>query len=259
MRSTRFGVLLLFAGLVQASFASTITNGSFDIAGTVFFTVPEAAGVVTPAGTCPANTACILWENTTGTVKDEVDISASGLPNGDIPSAIAGTDAANIGNLMNPPDVIGVDFAPATFMTFNNAGITTQLLIDFIEPGIFPSAGCAATPPAPGQTCSPAGSPANFVNNPPAPGQATESWVLEGVTNTPGISWTGNFTSQFTTPYQTVLADLAANGSASNTFAASITLTGMTTTTTVPEPGSMGLTMISLGLIAASMRRRLAK
>jgi len=248
---------VLLAGLIQAALASTITNGSFDIAGTVFFTVPEAAGVVTPAGTCPANTSCILWQNTTGNVDGRVDISASGLPNGDLPSAMAGTDAANIFNLMNPPDGVGAAFAPAAFMNFNNAGITTQLLIDFIEPGIFSSAGCAATPPAPGQLCTPTGSPVNFVNL--SSRQASASWVLDGVADTPGISWTGIFTSQFGTPYQTVLEDLAANGFASNTFAATITLSGTPTTTPVPEPGSMGLTMIRVGLIAASLRRRLAK
>lgn len=258
MRLTVFGVPLLFAGLVQASFASTITKGSFDIAGNVFFSVPEAVSVVTPAGTCPANTACILWENTTGTVKDQVDISVSGLPNGDIPSATAGADAANISNLMSPPDGVGTVFTPATFMTFNNAGITTQLLINFFEPGIFSNTDCTSTP-AVGQTCTVSGSPVNFVNNPPTPGQASASWVLDGVTNTPGITWTGNFTSQFSVPYQTVLTELAANGYESNTFAATITLTGTSTTTPVPEPGTMGLMMVSLGLIAASMRRRSAK
>jgi len=249
---------LLFAGLFQASFASTITNGSFDITGTVFFTVPEASPVVTPAGTCPANTACFLWENSAGTVLDKVDISSAGLPNGDIPSAIAGNDAANISNLMNPPDIVGgTGFAPATFMTFNNAGITTQLLIDLIEPGIFTSAGCTATPPAPGQLCTPPGSPVSFVNT--SRSQATASWVLDGVTDTPGISWTGNFTSALSTPFQTALAGLAANGSVSETFSATITLTGTPITTTVPEPGSMALTIISLGLIATFVRRCSAK
>jgi hypothetical protein len=253
MRLTTLGATLLFAGLVQTSFASTITNGSFNISGNVFFTVPEAVPVVTAAGTCPAGEACIFWEDTGGTNADKVDISASGLPNGDIPSAIAGADAANIGSLTNPPDVVG-GFAPATFMTFNSAGITTQLLINFIEPGIDGSADCAAAP-APGQICTPTGSPVNFTNT--ALDQSTGTWVFSGVTNTPGVSWTGDFTSQFTTPYQTFLADLVANESASNSFAATITL--KEAATTVPEPGSMGLTMISLGLIGTFLRRRSAK
>jgi hypothetical protein len=257
MRLTISVAAVLFAGSVQYSFASTITNGFFDISGTVFFTSPRTVAVVTPAGTCPANTACILWENTTGSVTDKVDISTASLPNGDIPLALAGTDAADIDNLTNPPDVVGgAGFAPATFMTFNNAGITTQLLVDFIEPGIFSSSACGAAP-AVGQVCTVPGSPVNFINLPPKPGQANASWVLEGVTDTPGISWTGNFGSQFTTPYQSVLANLASKGYVSNTFSATISLTG--TPTTIPEPGSMGLTMIGMGLIATFVGRRSAK
>ncbi len=259
MRLTTLGTPLLLVGLVQASLASTITNGTFNITGIVVFTVPEAGGVVTPAGTCPANTACILWENPTETLQDEVDISASGLPNGDIPAAIAGTDAANIGNLTNPPDIVGgAGFAPATFMTFNNDGITTQLLIDFIRPGLFSSTECSAAP-AVGQTCTPVGSPISFLNNPPPPGLAQALWELEGVTNTGGISWIGDFDAPLGTPYQTVLADEASTGFVLENFSATITLTGTPTTTTVPEPGSMGLTMISVGLIACFMRRRPAK
>jgi len=243
--------------LVQYSFASTITHGVFDISGTVFFTAPKAGAVVTPAGTCPAGTACIFWENSAGTLVDKVDISTVGLPSGDIPLAISGNAAANISNLTNPPEVVGgAGFAPTTFMTFNNGGVTTQLLLDFIDPGVFPSTDCALAP-AVGQICSPPGSAVNFVNNPPRPGQASASWVLEGVTDTPGISWTGNFGSQFTTPYQTVLANLASKGSVEETFSATISLTG--TTTTVPEPGSMGLTMIGMALIATFVGRRSAK
>lgn len=260
MRLTILVAAALFVGLAQTSFASTITNGFFDISGTFYVTAPETASVVTPAGTCPTDTACLFWQDSSATNDQLVDISASGLPNGNIPLAIAGNDAATIANLENPPDVVGSTISLPTFMTFLNGGVTTTLDLTFIDPGFYPSTDCSS-PPAVGQVCTVPGSMVNFVNNPPATGQATASWVFQGTTNTPGITWTGNFTSQFpeNTPYQTVLSDLTTNGYVANTFSATISLTGTPTTTTVPEPGSLGLMMISTGLIATFVRRRSAK
>jgi len=204
------GVVL---GMTSASFASMITNGSFDIAGTIFVT--GNGGVVTPAGTCPAGTACIFWQDTSApAVNNKANISSTGLPNGNIPAAIAGTDAANISTLTNPPEVVdSTGFPPQTFMSFNNAGVTTVLLINFIPPGINGAAGCAATPPAAGQQCTPPGSLFNLQNLTAT--SSIVSWQFSGITNdTPGVVWSGTFTSQFNTqPFQTVLANLAANGS----------------------------------------------
>jgi hypothetical protein len=108
--------------------------------------------------------------------------------------------------------------------------------------------------PAVGQQCTLVGSLFNFVNNPPSPGQATATWVFGGITNTPGVTWVGNFNSQFPgIPYQTVLSDLATNGYVSNTFSATITLM-------VPEPGTMVFMLMGSALIgiAALLRRRCA-
>ena len=230
---------VLLAGLSQVSFGAIITNGHFDISGTIYVTAAAVGPVVTPAGTCPALTACIFWADPTNAVFNKVDISATGLPNGDIPVTIAGNLAANISNLTNPPEVVGgAGFAPQPFISFNNGGITTTLNINFIDPGIYSSALCGAAP-ASGQQCTLPGSPFNFVNNPPPTPtgtpcgtqcQATATFVFEGVTAgnpNPQEHWTANFTSQFPsgTPYQTVFAQLAAQGYVTNTFSATITLT----------------------------------
>jgi hypothetical protein len=107
--------------------------------------------------------------------------------------------------------------------------------------------------PATGQQCTPNNlsasgvSPFNFVNYPPSPGQATATFAFAGTEGT--SNWTGNFTSQFTVPYQTVLGDLATHGSESNTFSASLDVTA------IPEPNmlpALGLGLAMLLLIARS-------
>jgi len=254
------GAAVVLGGLVQCSVAATITNGFFDFGGTIYVTNPETTAVVTAAGTCPVETACIFWQDGSGTHDQEVDISASGLPNGvppnNVPASIAGTDGGNMTNLMNPTDGVGVAINVPDFFSFNNGGVTTTLNLTFIEPGFYSSTDCTMSP-AVGQSCTLPGSLFNFVNNPPPSTlgtpcngqcQATATWVLEGTTNTPGVTWTANFTAQFPvgTPYQTVFAEFV-----SNTFSATLSLT-------VPEPGTLGMMLIGSGLVglATLLRRR---
>jgi hypothetical protein len=269
MRLSTAGLGLLFVCLAQSSFGGTITSGVFDISGTIYVTAAQSTPFSVPGTSfvCPATEACIFWQDSAGSANDKLDIASTGLPNGNIPLALAGNDAANVSNLANPPEIVGGSgFTPTTFMTFNNAGITTDLMLDYIAPGIYSSTACGLAP-AVGQQCTTPGSLFNFVNNPP-PGsgpcngqcEATATWVFEGVTDTPGVTWNGNFTSQFAVgvPFQTVLAELTANGYVSNTFSAAITLTPAATT---PEPGTLYLMFIGTGLLglASFWRRRTAK
>jgi hypothetical protein len=114
----------------------------------IYVTNATTTPVVTPAGTCPAGVACIFWQDSNGITNGEVDISTSGLPNGNIPANIGGNDAATISTLMNPTEPVDMGgFPPALFMTFLNGGITTTLSIDNIAPGIFSSAACDAPAP----------------------------------------------------------------------------------------------------------------
>jgi hypothetical protein len=141
------GVML--SGLSPAAFGIIITNGTFNIAGQIYVT--GAGGVTVPGvGVCPLGVQCIFWQDTgSPALNNKVDISTGGLPNGNLPLGMAGNDAANIVNMTNPPEIVdGIGFAPQPFMSFNNGGVTTQLLLTFIAPGIDGPAGCAASPPA---------------------------------------------------------------------------------------------------------------
>jgi hypothetical protein len=245
------GVLLV--GFAQGSFASTITNGNFDIAGTVYVTAAEATPVVTPAGTCAANIQCIFWQDSAGTLNQKADISNTLLPNGDIPLALFGNDAANIFDLTNPPEVVGTVFTPLTFMTFNNAGVTTDLMLNLIKAGIDPSTLCGSSiaSAAAGQLCTLPGSLFNFQNTSATSSSVT--WNLAGITNTPGVTWTGSFGTTFVTKsFQQVFADLSTNGFVQSTFQANFNLT------TAPEPGPMVLMGSGIGLLlmGVALRKR---
>jgi hypothetical protein len=155
---------------------------------------------------------------------------------------------------------------PGAFLDFDTAPAFPSLDINSIASGIYGSGQCFLTPAAVGQTCTPASGPytfLNLVNNPPpAPigPQATMTFVLSGVTSDGLSDWQAIFTSQFTGPYQTLLAELATGAAFSTTFGATVTVTARNvdpTPTPVPEPTS--LVLVGGGLIALVTRRRRAQ
>ncbi|MCC6343380.1 MAG: PEP-CTERM sorting domain-containing protein [Bryobacterales bacterium] len=131
-----------------------------------------------------------------------------------------------------------------------------QLTLTFIQPGIFSSAQCAA-PPAAGQTCTPivpGGSPFNLLNNTATSSTATFGILVQALdTNTGEVTTgTGTFTTPFSVPYQSILATLANNGSVEdNPYSATFTLD-----TIVPEPATVTMGILGLGLIALGAIRR---
>jgi hypothetical protein len=205
-------------------------SGTFDIAGTVTVT----------------NTT-ITWQDTMG-VAQKSAIGMTGLSGSFV--GLGGTEVT-IRNLNNVTEPVGT-FPPQPFVTFDAAPGLGTLLINDIFQGIYSPAGCGGAP-AVGQTCSLANSPFNFVNNPPpnAP-QTTATWAFSGITSD-GSTWIANFTSQFGIPFQTVLANLAATGSVSNTFSATFTVTN------VPEPGTVLPIFIGLALVAGFQLRKKAR
>jgi hypothetical protein len=208
--------------LTGSASASSIT-GTFNIDGTI---------------TATLNT--ITWESN-GAIANQATIETAGLSGGFVG---LGNTAITIASLANPPDVVdSTGFTPTSFVTFLGAGLPTgyTLLIDFINAGSFPSAGCTATPAVPGQTCTPAvtgGSPFDFTNlgTPGGPVTGSAAAFAFGGTTSDGAVWDANFTSQFNIPFQTVLAGLGSPGfSVTNSYSGTFTISAAP----VPEPDSL--------------------
>jgi len=243
-------LVTVLGGLLCASLpAAPILNGTFDISGNITVNNGGVNG-------CPSGSLCITWTDPPATSPNQADIAGSGLSGvfATIPG-FSGNDKANISNLTSPPEVVDAGgFAPQTFMSFNTAGVTTTLLINFISGGIYGPGQCALAP-AVGQQCTVPGSLFNFVNNPPpAPvgPAATATWSLSGVTNDGQSTWFGNFTSQFSVPFQTVLTQLQTTGSVTNSYSATFSVTS--SNNVVPEAGTLSL--LGLGLVGLSVKLR---
>jgi hypothetical protein len=236
-------VAIAFAGLFCVNLLATPIIGTFNIAGTA---------------TATLNT--LTWtSNVSPFPPDKATIGPG--PTG-IFSALGGT-TATIDDLNRATEPIGSSFPAQPFLAFDAAPGLSPLLINFIFTGIYSPAGCAASPPDVGQTCTPsqpgAASPFNFVNNPPPPSQggptSTATFSVQGISADGKETWFGVFTSQFGTSFQQVLSAFAPGGSGSvtNTYSATITVSEVTP---VPEPSTA--IPVSFALIAMSvfLRRR---
>jgi len=160
-----------------------------------------------------------------------------------------------IKNLTNPPDAVGV-LSVLDFLTFSAAPNIT-ITLTYLAPGIDGSAGCAASPPAAGQLCTPSGSPANLQNLSSTSSVLTFS--IDGVevdsTTHDTVPVIGSFSALFTTEsYQSVLADIGGGGTVPASFGAQFSTVG--TIATVPEPSTLAGSMIAMGVIAIGLIRR---
>lgn len=246
MRGIRISKLLsglMLAGLCTATLSASPIFGTFNIAGTITVTANDITWKSNDSP-FPADIARI-GPGSTG--------SFAGLDG----TTVAISDLNRVTEPVGPPG-----FADQPFIAFNAAPLLGPLDINFIFTGIYSNAACATLPATVGQTCTPGppASPFNFVNNPPpAPfgPQATATFVFTGETADHLSTWSANFTSQFSVPYQTVLAAFAPGGSGSvtNTYSATVTVSP------IPEPGPMVLTACGLGLVlfSVALRRRSAR
>ena len=152
---------------------------------------------------------------------------------------------------------VGSVFPPVPFITFNVIPGLPDLNINFIYAGTEGSADCFLAPAVP-QHCTPpnpGGSPFNFTNNHGFFSiQSSANWVFTGVTSDGLSNWEAVFTSQFNTPFQTVLGTIETGGSVTNTYSGTVTVAAA-----VPEPASLSLIGFGVLLIAVGARRRLRK
>lgn len=151
----------------------------------------------------------------------------------------------------------GTPISLPNFMTISGSPITFTL--DFIFPGVFPSAQCGASP-APGQICTPPfpppSSPFNLFNGATGPvaSFSVRGTVSDGSGSLPSI-FTGTFTTQeFSDPsiqnYQDALARIAAGQFVGASYSATFEATA------IPEPATFTMIGAALLLGAALMRKK---
>jgi hypothetical protein len=240
MTLKNIGSGVVFSVLAATGINAAPISGSFNISGTVIIT-----------------SSTIDWQSNNApftALQATIGPGATG--------SFAGLDGTTvtIEDLNSATEPTGSLFGPDLFISFNADPALAPLDINMIFGGIYTTAECTEAP-AVGQQCtpnnlSPSGtSPFNFVNNPPAPGQATDTWAFAGIEGT--SNWTGNFTSQFTVPHQTVLAALATSGSVSNTFSANFSVTAAPTLT--PETSSVSMVVLGLALVGLARAGLISK
>lgn len=212
------------------------------------------------SGSTTLRPTSITWTSLLA-VANETTVAPSGLTGIYSGIGLGGHDVA-IEDLTTATEPVGVMFPAQTFISFTGFPALSALEDTFITPGIYTSAGCTANPPSVGQTCTPSFggsvSPFNFVNNPPPPPSGPFSavtWVVSGVSADGQDTWVGVFVSQFTEPFQNVLAALGPGGPGfiSNTYSATITVSSAATS--LPEPDTMALLFAGLMSLAVFVGR----
>ncbi len=208
-------------------------------------------GVLNFTGTANISLGSIQFEGNTFNINSPANTQQGGF------TILAGT-TGTIQNITNPPDATGPVGPVTDFITFN-AAPDISFTFTFLDAGIDGSAGCADTPPAAGQECTPdvpAESPFNLQNT--SATSSTASFNIQGfeVDKATGdtIAVTGAFTTPFSNEsFQTLLTTVEGGGTVTTPFSAEFS--------TVPEPSTLVELMLGIGAVAAGLvfRRRSEK
>ncbi|HTF36654.1 MAG TPA: PEP-CTERM sorting domain-containing protein [Myxococcota bacterium] len=239
----------LLAGLACAAsiFGSapalaTLISGTMQLAGNL--TVgPTFLNFCNTAGPCPV--APGNW-NPPGIGTGDLSTPYADDPNGGLLANLNNVNAP-VGTLLPGNGILFLTFAPSGALPVPDI----QFFLTELFAGVGGTASCGAAP-APGQTCTPAGSALTFLNSPGDNSSATISAVGLARRNSTDEfdSLQMVFTTQFNAPFQSVLASLASAGSVTSTYSVSFAAT-------VPEPSTTLL--LSVGIVGLAVRRRRAR
>jgi hypothetical protein len=228
------------------------------------------AGTFTIDGSVLVTAAGITWVSNTA-VADQATISSLGLS-----GSFVGMDNDTVGinNLTDLPgdQPVGTSFTDFDFIDFPAMVAYPSLLANFISLGSGNPANCStdSTTASAGQTCTltssttpaePGGSPFTFLNTLNGANgccNSSATWDISGVTADGLSTWSAIFTSEFTTPYQTVLNNFAITGQVQDSFSGALTVS-IAPITSVPEPAALTLTGTGLIALSFGLRRRKRK
>jgi len=248
---TPFLAACVLAGLTAVNLPASTIFGIFTVDGNI---------VVTPNTIDFSLTGCSTCSPPIASTPQEANVGSQGGLSGTFATDNLGGTVITMTDLNNTAEPTGTAFpgGPDTdFISFLSAPVGfPTLTLTFIYPGSGLVANCSAPPlqTVPPQTCTVPGSPFTLANNPG--GTSTGSFVFAGTT-TDGGTWVGDFSANFTVPYQSVLNTLGTVGFVDDTFSGTVFVTPGTMT---PEANSGIMLASGLALVLFSLGgRRLSR
>jgi hypothetical protein len=246
-------VSVLLVKQVSSVAEESMTKSALVLGFVAVLSVPLAAraslltGVLNFTGSTTISSGSIAFDN--GNV---FDINPADTQVGSF--AVLGGTSGSIDNITNPPDATGVPLDVTDFITFAAAPNITITLTELL-PGIDGAAGCTDTPPAAGQLCTPdvpVQSPLNLQNT--SSTSASASFAILGIEVDSLTGDTVPITGEFTLPladqnFQDLLSTIGADGAVTTSFSAQIATTSPGTAPPVPEPRTLILMVIGIGLV----------
>jgi hypothetical protein len=210
-------------------------------------------GVLNIAGTVNVSSNSITFVDNAFSVENPPSAQQGGF------IALAGTAGA-LEALTEPPDDPGLLNVPY-FMTFA-AAPNISVTLTFLDPGTDGAAGCALTPPAAGQVCTPSGSLLNVLNMQDTSSSSSEiTFGIEGVEVDNLTGDTTPITGQFNLPFahqsfQDLLVTLVSAGRITTDFTAQISTPPVSD---APEPSTSIALLAAMAMIVGISRGHRAR